>query len=174
MIDGNTGQIAFFDSISDLHFASANAVDLDLNGRDEVILSVNYHTGTHFEHQLKIVDFPNNSISDLSLTEAGVNLGSTPLITDLDGNGFIDFVYAFRADSVNPMGEKGFKIGRIEGNYTNPGPGIAWGSYMGNNYDGVYDLNVTNCGSINLNLVINNISCNYWNDGSALVSQLEV
>jgi len=170
MIDGNTGQIAFFDSISDLHFASANAVDLDLNGRDEVILSVNYHTGTHFEHQLKIVDFPNNSISDLSLIEAGVNLGSTPLITDLDGNGFIDFVYAFRADSVNPMGAKGFKVGRIEGNYTNPGPGIAWGSYMGNNYDGVYDLNVTNCGSINLNLVINNISCNYWNDGSAIVS----
>ena len=32
------GQVAFFDSISDLHFASANAVDLDLNGRDEVIL----------------------------------------------------------------------------------------------------------------------------------------
>ena len=106
-------QIAFFDSISDLHFASANAVDLDLNGRDEVILSLNYHTGTHFEHQLKIVDFPNNSISDLSLTEAGVNLGSTPLITDLDGNGFIDFVYAFRADSVNPMGAKGFKVARI-------------------------------------------------------------
>jgi len=107
MIDGNTGQIAFFDSISDLHFASANAIDLDLNGRDEVILSLNYHTGTHFEHQLKIVDFPNNSISDLSIPEAGVNLGSTPLITDLDGNGFIDFVYAFRADSVNPMGAKG-------------------------------------------------------------------
>jgi len=170
MIDGNTGEVAFFDSISDLNFASANAADLDLNGRDEVILSVNYHTGTHFEHQLKIVDFPNNSISDLSLTEAGVNLGSTPLITDLDGNGFIDFVYAFRADSVNPMGAKGFKLARIEGTYTNPGPGIAWGSYMGNDYNGIYNFEVTNCGTINLNLIVNNTSCNYWNDGNALVS----
>ena len=162
MIDGNTGQIAFFDSISDLHFASANAVDLDLNGRDEVILSLNYHTGTHFEHQLKIVDFPNNSISDLSISEAGVNLGSTPLITDLDGNGFIDFVYAFRADSVNPMGANGFKVTRLEGTYTNPGPGIAWGSYMGNANNGIYNFEVINCGTIDLNLVINNTSCSLF------------
>lgn len=170
MIDGNTGQIEFIDSISDLHFASANAVDLDLNGRDEVILSLNYHTGTHFEHQLKIVDFPNNSINDLYVPEAGVNLGCTPLITDLDGNGFIDFVYAYRADSLNPMGPNGFKVARLEGSYTNPGPGVAWGSYMGNDYNGIYNFDVTNCGTIDLNLIINNTSCNYWDDGNALAS----
>ena len=41
---------------------------------------------------------------------------------------------------------------------------------MGNNYNGIYNFEVTNCGTINLNLIVNNISCNYWNDGNALVS----
>ncbi len=169
MIDGATGQIAFLDSISDLHFASANAIDLDLNGRDEVIASLNYHTGTHFEHQLKVFDFHNNTISDLYVTEPGVNLGCTPLVQDIDGNGLVDFVYAYRADSVNPMGANGFKVARLEGTYTNPGPGIAWGGYMGNGTDGIYNFETYNCGTLNINLAYANITCNGFDDAYATI-----
>ncbi|MFT7615058.1 MAG: outer membrane protein assembly factor BamB, partial [Parvicellaceae bacterium] len=136
LIDGATGNIAWKDSIGALHFSSANAVDLDLNGRDEVIVSLNNHTGTHFEHELMSIDFQNNIVSSMYLPQGGVNLGSTPLIHDLDSNGLLDIVFAFRADSVNPMGANGFKINRIEDAFTIPGSGIAWGSYMGTNFDG--------------------------------------
>ena len=170
LIDGNTGSIVWKDSIAQLHYASANAVDLDLNGRDEAIISVNYHTGTHFEHQLKTIDFQHNIIADLYIPEGGVNLGSTPLIEDLDNDGLLDFVFAFRADSLNPMGQNGFHVTRLEGQQTVPGVGIAWGDYMGTYDDGHYNYTGTNCGSVNANLTSIDKSCNFNNDGSASVA----
>ena len=170
LIDGQTGNIVWKDSISELHFASANAVDLDLNGRDEAIISVNYHMGTHFEHQLKTIDFQNNIIADLYIPEGGVNLGSTPLIEDIDNDGLLDFVFAFRADSLNPMGQNGFHITRLEGSQTVPGVGIAWGDYMGTNDDGHYNYTGTNCGTVFANLTSIDKSCNFNNDGSASVA----
>lgn len=170
MIDGSTGQIEWKDSISDLHFSSANAIDLDLNGRDEVIVSLNYQTGTHYEHKLLSIDFQGNQVSPINLAQGGVNLGSTPLLCDLDSNGYVDIVYAFRADSVNPMGAKGFKVNRLETTYTVPGVGIAWGSYMGTQFDGAYTTLAYDCGTLNSNLNITTISCNGFNDGAAIVS----
>ncbi len=60
------------------------------------------------------------SLAPFYLEEAGVNLASTPLIEDLDSNGFLDFVYAYRADSLNPMAASGFlsKLPRRQLHYT--------------------------------------------------------
>lgn len=168
LIDGATGNIAWKDSIGALHFSSANAVDLDLNGRDEVIVSLNNHTGTHFEHELMSIDFQNNIVSSMYLPQGGVNLGSTPLIHDLDSNGLLDIVFAFRADSVNPMGANGFKINRIEDAFTIPGSGIAWGSYMGTNFDGHYIFDGFVCGTLNIGLTLTQPSCNHEADGYAV------
>lgn len=170
MIDGQTGQIAWIDSLSNLNFCSANAVDLDLNGRDEVVASLNFHNGSYFEHQLYTIDFQNDIVSPFYIAEAGVNLGSTPLIDDMDNDGMLDFVFAYRADSVNPMGAKGYDIRRLESTHTIPGTGIAWGGYMGSNWDGEYTFNFTNCGTINLNATMTNISCNGFDDGVAQVA----
>ena len=169
MIDGATGEVRWKDSISDLHFSSANAMDLDLNGRDEVIVSLNYQTGTHFEHQLLSIDFQLNQVTPISIAQGGVNLGSTPLLCDIDSNGYVDIVYAFRADSVNPMGANGFKVNRLETTYPIPGVGIAWGGYMGTHFDGTYTSLAYDCGTLNLNLSVDNISCNDFNDGTASV-----
>lgn len=169
MLNGETGEIEWMDSIADLALASCAAVDLDLNGRDELIGTFNYHTGTHFEHQLKAIDFQNNIITDLTGLEAGVNLGCTPLVEDLDNNGYLDMVYAYRADSVNPMGSNGFKIHRIETSATVPGVGIAWGAYQGTELDGHYNYTGVNCGSVASNLAYNNISCNHFADANAVV-----
>ena len=169
MIDGATGQLVWKDSIADLHFNSGNAVDLDLNGRDEVLVSLNYHSG-YFTHQILALDFHNNTVTPYFNAEAGVNLGSSPLVDDLDGNGLIDVVYAYRADSLNPMGAKGFKVARLEGSHTVPGPGIAWGGYMGNLSDGAYTNTSAACGGMLANLTSNNISCNGFDDGNAKVT----
>ncbi|MCH2021061.1 MAG: T9SS type A sorting domain-containing protein [Saprospiraceae bacterium] len=167
MIDGKTGLVTWRDSISELHFGSANAIDLNLDGRDEVVVSLNYHNGSNFNHQLLSIDFTNNQVSPFYVQEAGVNLASTPLIQDIDGNGLIDFVYAYRADSINPMGANGFHIKRLEGTYTIPGTGIAWGSYMGSNYNGLYTNLSRPCSNINPGINFTNISCNGFADAAA-------
>ena len=62
LIDGATGIVEWKDSIAYMHYGSSSAVDLDLNGRDEAIVSVNYHNGTSFSHQLLSIDFQNNIV----------------------------------------------------------------------------------------------------------------
>jgi len=164
LIDGETGQIAWMDSLSDLHFASANAFDYNEDNRDDVLVSVNNFTGTHFEHQLKIIDFKNDTIIDLYGPEAGVGLASTPLIEDGNGTGTIDITYSIRADSTNPVGTEGIHVKQLSTS-VKPGCGIAWGSYMGNNFDGHYYDKTSGCGSIVMNYLSSNPSCNGLTDG---------
>ena len=170
MVDGSTGQIAWKDSIGALHFASSSAVDLDLNGRDEVLVSLNNHNGTNFSHQLLSIDFQNGIIDTMFNEQAGVNLACTPMIEDIDGNGFLDFVFAFRADSVNPMGANGFYVNCIEGANTIPGVGVAWGNYMGTNKDGHYTYDGYQCGTLTVGSAFQDISCNGFADASISVT----
>ena len=172
MIDGATGNIAFKDSIGGMCYGSSSAVDLDLNGRDEILMSVNNHNGTSFSHQLITIDFQNDLIAPFYLSEAGVNLASTPLIEDIDSNGYLDFVFAYRADSLNPMGANGFHVKCIEGTNTQPGVGTAWGSYMGTNWDGKYNYQGQMCGSFSVSAIVQNITCNQFANGSITVTPI--
>ena len=173
LIDGKTGEIVWKDSIAQLHFCAANAVDMNMDGRDEVIVSVNYNQGAGFKHQLMTFDFENNTTTALSPQQGGVNLGSTPTIADMDNDGLLEIVYAFRADSTNPMGQNGFKVNKLETNYTIPGVGIAWGSYMGTDFDGQYNYLGTPCGTISPNLTLTNITCNDSADASIVVNPVD-
>jgi hypothetical protein len=167
MIDGDDGSIVWKDSIAQLHFASANAVDLTADGRDEVLVSLNFHNGSNFSHQLMSLDFQNNQVANFFNAEAGVNIASTPLIDDLDADGLIEVIYAYRADSLNPMGQNGFKISKLETNFLVPPVGVAWGGYMGTSTNGQYNFEGTPCGTLVSGLAFNNISCNGWADASA-------
>lgn len=172
MVDGSNGQVVWKDSIGALHFSSSSAVDLDLNGRDEVLVSLNNHNGTNFSHQLLSIDFQNDLVDTLFDEQAGVNLACTPMIEDIDGNGFLDFVFAFRADSVNPMGAKGFYVNCIEGTNTIPGVGVAWGNYMGTLKDGHYTYDGFECGTLTVSSAFQNISCNGFADASISVTPI--
>lgn len=170
LIDGSTGLVAWKDSLGTLQYGSSSAVDLDMNGRDEVVLSVSHHNGTSFSHEILSIDFQNNVISPLHIVEPGVNLAATPLIEDLDSNGYLDIVFAYRADSLNPMGANGFYLKCLEGTNSIPGVGIAWGSYQGSQQDGHYTYNGTNCGTVTASSNVQTISCNGWADGSVSVT----
>lgn len=172
MIDGSNGQIMFQDSIGTLHFPSGNAVDLNNDGRDEAIASITFHQNGYFHHKLMSFDFQNNTISQIHENKAGTNLGCTPLIQDLDDNGLLDIVYVVRKDSLNPVGLKGINVYRYELTVEIPNSGVAWGSYLGGNYDGVYNYTPSDCGfeSVVAFGQVNSPSCNGLSNGSIIIA----
>jgi hypothetical protein len=175
LINGSTGQLAFKDSLGALNYVSANAMDFDNNGRDEGMVSVTYFESGSYKHRLQKINFVNGNINQISSTKAGVNLGSTPLLTDLDGDNLIDLVYAYKKDSLNPIGWNGIYVQREELNIQKPNAGIAWGSYLGTNNDGVYDLDAVNCGfgSVIANANVIQPTCNDLSNGSVTLTPVQ-
>ncbi len=172
VLDGATGNVEFIDSIGSIHFASANAVDLNNDGRDEAIFALSYMENACFRTKVIAVDVTSNVITNLDATRTGVNIGSTPQILDLDNNGFLDIIYSVKKDSLNPMGWKGIYVYRRELISTEPNAGIAWGSYMGSGYDGVYEYVPSDCGpgSVISSVFPTSPSCNGASNGSINVS----
>jgi len=167
MLDGNDGSVRFLDSLGAINFASANSVDLNNDGRDEGLYSITYLDSGYFKSRVESIDFTTNIINTLDQTRTGVNIASTPLITDLDNDGLLDLVYSVKRDSLNPMGWKGIYVYRHELSSIIPNSGIAWGSYLGTNMDGVYNSELINCGNGSLISSVNRVhpSCNGFSDG---------
>ena len=116
----------------------------------------------YYEHRLEKIDFDTNLASSITPLEAGVNLGSTPLFTDLEGDGSVDLIFASRKDSLNPVGWNGIVVSRMELALSVPNSGIAWGSYLGSNYDGLYSNTAQLCAdnAVVASASVINPSCN--------------
>jgi hypothetical protein len=172
MLDGQDGSVVFKDSLGAMHYASANAVDLNNDGRDEAIVSVNYFENGYYKNRIQQIDFQNNTIQQINATKTGVNIGSTPLISDLDNDNQLDIVYLVKKDSINPVGWKGVYTIRHETNSIIPNSGIAWGSYLSTKHDGVYNYSPINCGVGSLigGTAIIQPSCNGLADGSLTIT----
>ena len=172
MLDGSDGSVKFIDSLGTINFPSANAVDLNNDGRDEGIFSIVYFNNGYFNSRVQSIDFVNDTIITLDQIRTGVNIASTPLISDLDNDGLLDLVYSVKKDSLNPMGVKGINVFRYETTSIIPNSGIAWGSYMGTNMDGIYNSNLTPCWPGTIISSINRTfpSCNGLSDGSISVN----
>ena len=117
--------------------------------------------------KLKRLIFISNSNSILDQTRTGVNVFSTPLITDLDSDGMLDLVYSVKRDSINPMGLKGIYVYSHELNSIIPNSGVAWGSYSGTHMDGIYNSELIDCGNNSIISSVNTThpSCNGYSDG---------
>jgi hypothetical protein len=165
LLDGATGQEVRKDSIGELQFASGNAIDLNNDGRDEAIVSVNYLQGGSWKQRLEVFDFVANTINPLTPFQSGVNIGSTPLFTNLDNDAALDLVYVVKKDSLNPMGWKGIYLNRVELTSVFPNAGLAWGSYLGTMNNGVYYNLTVNCGP---GSILSNVALfQPWCNGSA-------
>jgi hypothetical protein len=165
LLDGATGQEVRKDSIGELQFASGNAIDLNNDGRDEAIVSVNYLQGGSWKQRLEVFDFVANTINPLTPYQSGVNIGSTPLFTNLDNDAALDLVYVVKKDSLNPMGWKGIYLNRVELTSVFPNAGLAWGSYLGTMNNGVYYNLTVNCGP---GSILSNVALfQPWCNGSA-------
>ena len=125
-----------------INFCTPIAFDSNVDGNDEVLISIVNNNGT-YENELILIDFINGTTSQISETLPGGNIASTPLITDLENNGMLDIVFSLQADSSQIFGPGPFDIGvntyRISTEFALPESEIGWGSYMGTNYDGIYN-----------------------------------
>ncbi len=146
MVDGQTGKIAFQDSLGYLQIGSPLAIDFNGDGYDEAVMTVNElqkdMAKDHFKslygtsNKLLAFDFQADRIYTLLGPFKGVNPAATPWIGDLDGDKQLDLIYSYMRDTLTYKPFHGMKIHRREFDFRVEDH-IKWGSYMGTWYNGV-------------------------------------
>lgn len=146
LLDGSNGKIAFIDSIGCTGFSSPVVYDLNYDGRDEAIISVNEYDCTagftgnsprDMENKLLAIDFRRNKIQTIDQQKGFKNIFSTPYIGDLDDDGYLDIVhgqYFHHSDLLNFLG---MRLKRIA-TPVRMRKDVLWGSYMGSGGDGIF------------------------------------
>ncbi|NND05020.1 MAG: hypothetical protein HKN87_01455 [Saprospiraceae bacterium] len=140
LVDGRTGQVLFTDSLGFYQNTSPLAVDLNQDGRDEAILSVNFQEidelyRKFFYTMLVYIDFATGDIQQISEVFPGNNLSSTPWLGDLDADGMLDVIYCHGTNNRQTYTFDGMKVRRIVTQIPVPRK-LSWGAYQGNDYDG--------------------------------------
>lgn len=137
LVDGETGNIVFMDTLGTFQYASPLVADFTKDGKDDVLLVINSRatydvigTPTKFlENGLYVYDQGKGEPQMAFPIIRGSNLGSTPLVTDLDADGKIDLVTAFMDDPQNFYSFKNLKVSRREIN--REAATVKFGQYMG-------------------------------------------
>ena len=147
MLDGRSGEVSFMDSIGCTGFSSPVVYDINNDGRDEAIISVNeFECSTGFtgnapstiENKLITVDFLKNSISTIDQSLGFKNIFSTPWIGDLDDDGYLDIVHCQYFHQIDLLSFLGMRIKRID-TPIRFRKEAAWGSYMGSGGNGLFN-----------------------------------
>jgi len=146
MIDGKTGEIAYLDSIGCTGFSSPVAYDLNKDGTDEVIISINEFdcgrnladaTSFPVENKLLLIDFKAGATHTLDQTQGFKNIFSTPWIGDIDGDGYLDLVHCQYYSHSDVLSFLGMRVKRIDLPIKMRKPPV-WGAFMGAEGDGIY------------------------------------
>lgn len=149
MLDGSNGTVSYLDSMGCTGFSSPVIYDLNNDGTDEAIISINEYDCTlgftgksprEIENKLVSIDFKSHSFQIIDQTWGFKNVFSTPWIGDLDKDGYLDIIhcqYYHRGDLLTFLGMRTKRIDtpiKIKRD-------VIWGSYMGSAGDGVFPLN---------------------------------
>ncbi len=145
MVNGATGNTEFVDSLGFYQTSTPVVIDLEGDGRDEAILSVNVHVYDQLNRQslnniLVAIDFKSREVNQLSETFIGGNISTTPWIGDLDADGLLDIVYCHGTNVRKSYSFDGMQVNRIATQIPLKKK-IKWGSYMGSYYDGIFHKN---------------------------------
>ncbi|MGB0430935.1 MAG: T9SS type A sorting domain-containing protein [Bacteroidia bacterium] len=167
LIDGKSGKVVWQDSLSDLQFASAAAVDFNGNGYDQALFSYNRLVNNAFVHDLELYNFQSFASKSIVKGEKGINLSSTPLVVDLDGDDSLEICYSYKKNDQNPIAADGLYIKVLAGVAKLNPWGVAWNGYLGKNSKSVYENDTTLCSEFKLNVSVNKVqpSCNGFKDG---------
>jgi outer membrane protein assembly factor BamB len=146
MLDGSDGSVISADTAGTFQYASPVSFDFNKDGIDEALVVTNTKeeetTGmSSFEiyvNEMLVFDPANENQYTIHEKKAGSNLGSTPLFTDLDNDGYLDVIYSYMNDPMNYYSFKSLRVERIEMDIKIDGP-VRWGGYMGTHYDGIYE-----------------------------------
>ncbi|MGK2864161.1 MAG: hypothetical protein ACSLE0_19675, partial [Chitinophagaceae bacterium] len=102
LIDGKNGNIVYMDSLGCTGFSSPVVYDLNDDGRDEVIISINnfdcslgysLKSPKVIENKLIAIDFAKKSIDTIDQAKGFKNIFSTPWIGDIVNDGYLDLIY---------------------------------------------------------------------------------
>jgi outer membrane protein assembly factor BamB len=142
MINGENGTVAFRDSIGKYQTSTPVAVDIDEDGQEEIIMSVNYETRgalgrREFFNTLAVIGFKTNEVVELLAGLPGHNLSSTPWIGDIDNDNQLDIVFCSSNNKYRTYSFDGMQVSLIKTSIKITKP-IRWGAYMGSDYDGVF------------------------------------
>ena len=142
MVDGASGKIAYLDSLGFYQTSTPVVYDLDNDGRDEALLSVNIHIYDEknqraLYNMIVSLDFKTGEVKQFTDPLKGSNISSTPWIGDLDNDQFLDIVYCHGTNPKKSYTFDGMQVNRVATKIPVKGT-IIWGSYMGSNYDGVF------------------------------------
>ena len=143
MVNGKTGQVEFVDSLGYYQMTSPLAVDLTGDGRDEVVMSLNFQEvdsvyRKFFYTTLIAIEFKHKEFVQIASIYEGHNLSSTPWVGDLDEDGFLDFIYCHGSNLRHTYTFDGIKVHRIPTKIPVYKP-LQWGAYQGSNYNGIFE-----------------------------------
>ncbi|WP_339710038.1 hypothetical protein [Cyclobacterium amurskyense] len=146
LIDGKTGQLIKQTELGCTGFSSPIAYDLNNNGKDEVIFSINEYdcsraiddqTAFLIENKLMLMDFKADTSYILDQTKSFKNVFSTPWIGDMDNDGYLDLVHCQYFSHGDILSFLGMKIKRIDLPIKVRKKPL-WGALMGSDGNGIY------------------------------------
>lgn len=146
MLNGKDGSLSYIDSIGCTGFSSPVVYDLDNDGRDEAIISVNnfdcslgYASKSPgiIENKLIAIDFAKKSVNTIDQAQGFKNIFSTPWIGDLDNDGYLDIIYCQYFHHSDLLSFLGMRIKRID-TPVKIKKNVVWGGFLGSNGNGVF------------------------------------
>ena len=147
MIDGKNGNIMYMDSIGCTGISSPVVYDLNNDGQDEAIISINNFDCSLgyalkppriMENKLIAIDFAKKSVDTIDQAQGFKNIFSTPWIGDIDSDGYLDIIYCQYFHYSDLVSFLGMRIKRIDTPVKIKKP-VLWGAFLGSNGDGVFD-----------------------------------
>jgi hypothetical protein len=148
MLDGKDGRIAYMDSIGCTGFSSPVVYDLNGDGVDEVILSINeFDCNRHIAdrssftivNKLISINFNKKSVSLIDQTPGFKNIFTTPWIGDMDQDGYLDIVHCQYYNYSDLLSFLGMQVKRIS-TPVRVKDAPVWGAYMGTKGDGIFPI----------------------------------
>ncbi|HMI66461.1 MAG TPA: FG-GAP-like repeat-containing protein [Cyclobacteriaceae bacterium] len=151
LLDGKDGHIAFADSIGCTGFSSPVVYDLDDDGIDEAIISVNEYdcqvgysgkVPPRMQNRLIAFQFRRGEMIAIDQLAGFKNIFSTPWIGDMDDDGYLDIVHCqyYNSTAGELLMFLGMKVKRIATPIRMSKP-VIWGAYRGSAGDGLYPVN---------------------------------
>ena len=148
VLNGRDGTVLYEDSLGCFALSSAVAYDLDRDGIDEAIMSLNQYdcdftlsedtlSPTTMQNQLIAVDFDRSVVKVIEQKDRFRNIFSTPWIGDIDKDGYLDIVYSQYFNHRDIRKYQGMTVKRIS-THIRCKKKPRWGGYMGSEGDGVY------------------------------------
>ena len=147
MLNGLTGELEYIDSTGCPRLSSPVVYDLNNDEIDEVVFSLDSFdcqgfTSRPLENMLSkliAINFKDKEIIPIDQNDKFKNIFTTPLLADIDNDGYLDITHANypQSENLGLLFFDGMNIKRTRMPIKISKP-IKWGAYMGSNGDGIY------------------------------------